>query len=76
MQALISVSARHNLAGLETLVPLRAAQTYTDEGYGFFSAEGFRFWLPWHVGLLRLPFHYLLTPAGFWLTGPALRNAP
>jgi hypothetical protein len=56
----------------ETLFPLRAAQTYREAGYGFFSAEGFRFWLPLHVGPAGMVAHYLLTPAGFWLTASVL----
>src|SRR5207244_175667 len=56
----------------ETLFPTRAAKTYSQDNYGFFTAEGFRFWLPVHVSPATWPVHYLLTPAGFWLVASVL----
>ena len=52
----------------ETLLPVRAAQNYGDEKFGFFGGDGRRFWLPDAVH----PFHYLFTPAGVWLAATAL----
>ena len=48
---------------IDTLLPFRAMRNYGDENFGFFFGDGRHFWMPepFH------PYHYLFTPAGFWL---------
>ena len=50
---------------IQSLLPLRGADTYKQANYGFFFGIGRRFWLPDDVS----PRYYIFSPAGHYLVG-------